>query len=85
MIHAALTAAFNVVFNRGVNDSALIDRLGGPAEVARLLGYGHGGTQRVHNWKQRGIPAAVKLARPDLFLPGFRVEPVGPQPAAALN
>lgn len=50
------------------HDKALIERLGGPAKVAELLGYEKdGGTQRVHNWTARGIPAKVKLERPDLF------------------
>lgn len=51
-------------------DWQLVERLGGASEVARLLGYPEkGGAQRVHNWKYRGIPAEVKLQRPDLFLP----------------
>ena len=49
-------------------DSTLIDKLGGPAAVAKLLGYGANGTQRVHNWRSRGIPPAVKVERPDLFM-----------------
>lgn len=56
-------------------DAALIDFLGGPATVARMLGFDpKGGTQRVQNWKSRGIPEVVKLRRPDVF---------GPAPAAA--
>lgn len=50
------------------SDSAIIKALGGPARVAALLGYTKHGTQRVHNWLTRGIPARVKLDRPDLFL-----------------
>jgi hypothetical protein len=50
-------------------DWLLIAALGGPAKVASELGWS---VQRVHNWKARGIPPAVKLARPDLFLPGMR-------------
>ncbi|GLC92344.1 hypothetical protein Tamer19_17520 [Cupriavidus sp. TA19] len=50
-------------------DRELIDRLGGPAKVAELLGFDKkGGAQRVHNWKERGIPPAIKLAYPDVFL-----------------
>ncbi|MGC3025808.1 hypothetical protein ACPUER_11750 [Burkholderia sp. DN3021] len=51
-------------------DRITIARLGGPARVAELLGYGkqQGGTQRVCNWLARGIPSAVKVERPDLFL-----------------
>jgi hypothetical protein len=52
-----------------MNDSQLIDALGGPAKLAALLGYDKeaGGTQRVHNWRTRGIPAKVKLAHPAIF------------------
>lgn len=50
-------------------DAVLIDRLGGPAHVARLLGFDPkgGGVQRVQNWKTRGIPELIRLRRPDLF------------------
>lgn len=54
-------------------DWALIVALGGPLKVAELLDYEKdGGVQRVQNWKFRGIPSAVKLERPDLFLPNMR-------------
>ena len=51
-------------------DAQLIDRLGGPAKLAATLGFDKtaGGTQRVQNWRGRGIPAAIKLAHPSLFL-----------------
>lgn len=51
-------------------DAALIDALGGASKLADLLGYDktHGGVQRIQNWKTRGIPASVKLTRPDIFL-----------------
>jgi hypothetical protein len=51
-------------------DSETIDRLGGPSKLAKLLGYDsmRGGTQRIQNWKKRGIPADVKLKWPELFL-----------------
>lgn len=51
-------------------DRALIEELGGPAKVAEMLGYDKrdGGVQRVSNWLTRGIPAAVKVERPDLFM-----------------
>lgn len=43
-------------------DVELIELLGGSAKVARLLGFPDEiGTQRVNNWKKRGIPARVKL------------------------
>lgn len=49
-------------------DAQIIDDMGGPAKVAELLGYkADVGTQRVHNWKTRGIPAAVRLNHLNLF------------------
>lgn len=51
-----------------MTDSEAIKNLGGAAKVAELLGIDKdGGTQRVFNWITRGIPAQVKLDRPDLF------------------
>lgn len=43
-------------------DAALIERLGGPATLARRLRFDpkKGGVQRVQNWKVRGIPASVE-------------------------
>ena len=59
-----------VMFNRRMNENDLIDSLGGPAALARLLGFlPASGTQRVHNWKARGIPAYIKVAHPELFMP----------------
>lgn len=58
-----------MVFNLRMSDSELIDLLGGSTRLAERLGYiKAGGVQRVQNWKVRGIPARVKLERPDLFL-----------------
>lgn len=54
-----------------MTDSELIDKLGGPAQLARNLGLGKYGTQRVHNWRTRGIPAKVKLEHLHLFLLGI--------------
>jgi hypothetical protein len=49
-------------------DAQIIEGLGGPAKVAELLGFkSEIGTQRVHNWKVRGIPAAVRLKHLDIF------------------
>jgi hypothetical protein len=61
------------------DDRLLIEKLGGPAKVADLMGYEkHGGVQRVHNWQARGIPPAVKFERPDLFLVGMsKAQPAG--------
>jgi hypothetical protein len=51
-------------------DCALIEKHGGPADLAAKLGLPEAsGYQTVHNWKTRGIPAGWKLRRPDLFLP----------------
>ena len=46
------------------NDKDVIEQLGGAAKVASLLGFT---VQRVQNWKDRGIPARVRLDRQDLF------------------
>jgi hypothetical protein len=53
-----------------MDDKSLIKTLGGPAKVARLLGYvpNKGGTQRVQNWLSRGIPFEVKVKHRDIFL-----------------
>lgn len=49
-------------------DAVLIEALGGPAELARKLGYEErGAVQRVQNWKYRGIPELVRLKRADIF------------------
>lgn len=74
-----------MVCNPGMNDSQLIDELGGPTKVSDLLGYRRlGGVQRVQNWKLRGIPARVKLQRPDLFLRGQSAAEDAPAPATAV-
>ena len=51
-------------------DAELIDQLGGPAEVARALGFDPkaGGVQRVQNWKARGIPEVIRLRHPEVFV-----------------
>ena len=41
------------------------------------------GVQRVHNWKSRGIPAEVKLSRPDLFMPGWTANAAQQEPSHA--
>jgi len=52
-------------------DAELIERLGGPAAVAKRLGYDpkKGGSQRVNNWRARGIPEVIRLRRTDIFGP----------------
>ena len=69
-----------------MNDAQLIESLGGPAKVAKLLRYERGGIQRVHNWLRRGIPARVKLDHPEVFLRslcGLPCRPA-PQPGAVM-
>lgn len=49
-------------------DAQLIDQLGGPAVLARALGFDMPkGTQRVQNWKYRGIPELMRLRYPSIF------------------
>lgn len=51
------------------SDRELIEDLGGPTKVAKLLGYDYpGGIQRVQNWLSRGIPPKVKIDHQNLFL-----------------
>lgn len=69
-----------MVFNRRMThelnpileaDRKLIQQLGGPTQLAKLLGFHKSGSvQRVQNWTVRGIPPAVKLAHPEIFLAG---------------
>lgn len=47
------------------DDKNLIDSLGGITKVAALLCVS---TQRVCNWKRRGIPSRIKVEFPHLFL-----------------
>lgn len=53
-----------------MTDKDRIKALGGPTKVAELLGYdkAKGGVQRVQNWLERGIPPAVKVEFPHIFL-----------------
>jgi hypothetical protein len=89
VLNVALTLEINMVFNTLVTDAELIEHLGGPAAVAGLLGYdkAKGGTQRVHNWKTRGIPDRVKVRRPDLFLADLsqRMSHIQPSPSEATH
>lgn len=50
-------------------DKAVILHLGGPTKLADQLGFPRaGGVQRIVNWQERGIPAAVRLKHIDLFI-----------------
>jgi hypothetical protein len=56
-------------------DASLIRQLGGPSKLAATLGLVQpGSVQRVSNWQFRGIPANVKVDRPDLFLPHLKAQ-----------
>lgn len=68
-----------------MTDAELIDYHGGPTRLAAKLGWLEGrAIQRIHNWRSRGIPAAVKLERPDLFLLQADAPPLSPpEPPAA--
>lgn len=76
---SALTAFRNMVFNDEMSTDAhkdwdLVLKLGGPTKTAAALGWtAPGSSQRVSNWKRRGVPSEVKLERPDLFQPNVRV------------
>ena len=78
VLDIALTQIKHSVYNRVMSnalkpqleaDRALIQALGGPTQRAKLLGLSHrGSVQRVQNGTVRGIPPAVKLAHPQVFL-----------------
>lgn len=77
MFDLCLNMVFNDLMESNahiLSDRRLIEQHGGPTELAKKLNYdlGSGGAQRVQNWLTRGIPARVKLSRPDLF-------PIAPQ------
>ena len=56
------------------SDKDLIESLGGATKLAARLKCS---VQRVQNWKERGIPAQVRLDHPDVFpLPSRPSEPV---------
>ncbi len=60
-----------------LSDKDLIEQLGGATKIAARLGCS---VQRVQNWKDRGIPAQVRLDHPDVFpLPQRSQEPANPQ------
>lgn len=73
-----------MVFNRRMKqklnptleaDKALIQAFGGPTQLAMLLGFTKpGGVQRVQNWTVRGIPPAIKVKRPEIFLRDIKAQ-----------
>ena len=69
LLHNTIDASLNMVCNIGMTDTELIAHYGGPAKLARLLGFPEqGGVQRIQNWTTRGIPPAVKVQFPEIFL-----------------
>jgi hypothetical protein len=67
-------------------DAQLIEKLGGPTQVAERLGLPkYGGVQRVQNWTVRGIPSAVKVEYPALFMPNLMASLENTAQAAAEN
>lgn len=72
--------ACNVAMSTKHPDAKLIEELGGPAAVARLLDLdpSAGGVQRVQNWTVRGIPLLLRFQRTDVFGPA----PTGDREAA---
>ncbi|WP_230656927.1 hypothetical protein [Psychrobacter sp. I-STPA10] len=49
-----------------MNDNEIIERLGGVSAISSYFGMDY---QRVFNWKKRGIPKAIKVDYPDIFMP----------------
>ena len=63
LLNVVFDFCLNTVFNVAMHlDAQLIGRLGGATKLAVRLGFPlrGGGVQRVQNWKERGIPAAVE-------------------------
>ena len=66
------------------HDAELIRRLGGPSKVAELISIDKkGGAQRIQNWMVRGIPAAIKVKYPHIFMPELAQASVTAQAAPA--
>ncbi len=63
-----------------LTDEQIIMKWGGATKVAEMLKLPRNrGPYRVHNWKKRGIPAAIKMSHPWLAGDG----PSAAQPKAA--
>jgi len=55
-------------------DAELIDALGGPAALAKLLNMKQAGARQcVQWWKTRGVPDSVKLEHPSIFLRDLKI------------
>ena len=74
-LHIMFDFLINTVFNIVIrfikinmqDSKQIIESFGGPSNLARILGFKKFGSQRVHNWIKRGIPAKIFLDYPDLF------------------
>ena len=54
----------------------VIQALGGPTKVARMLGLTKpGSVQRVSNWQKRGVPLKVIVENPTVFASVFAQKP----------
>lgn len=74
------------VMTTSTHDAELIRRLGGPSKVAELISIDkRGGAQRVQNWMVRGIPSAIKVKYPHLFMPELAQASANPAQAATEN
>lgn len=79
LLNIVIDTPLNVVCNTAMSkeiDRQLIASLGGPTKVAELLDLPkYGGVQRVQNWINRGIPSAVKVKHPHIFMPELTQAP----------
>lgn len=67
-------------------DRQLIAELGGPTVLAKRINLGgRHPVQRVQNWTVRGIPSAVKVQHPALFMPNLLAELAESAQAATEN
>lgn len=67
-------------------DRQLIEQLGGPTKLAKQLRLsGTHPVQRVQNWMVRGIPSAVKVQHPALFMPNWLASHASTAQAATEN
>lgn len=52
-----------------MKDKEIIQKHGGTSALAHKLGFDKkNGPQRVNNWVKRGIPPAIKIKYPEIFL-----------------
>jgi len=70
MVDGCLVTMVTMTAMGHINDSDLIDLLGGTGAVAELCDVS---SQAVSKWRRQGIPKAqrkfLRLARPDVFAP----------------